>query len=62
MISRLISELKKSQEEIATGAMKHPTPDPFEHGVQVGKYQGILIALDTLDFLLRDEQEKESSS
>lgn len=62
MIGRLISELKRAQEEIATAGMMRPKADPFEHGVQAGKYQGVQLALDIIENLLRDENEKEKSS
>ena len=59
MIGRLISELKRAQEEIATAGMMFPKSDPFEHGVQAGKYQGVQLALDIIENLLRDDLEKE---
>lgn len=62
IISKLISELKRAQEEFAKVGMMYPKSDPFEHGVQAGKYQGVQFALDTLDDILRDDNEKEKSA
>lgn len=62
MFGKLISGLKFAQEEIATAGMMRPKADPFEHGVQAGKYQGVQLALDIIENLLRDENEKEKSS
>ena len=39
-----------------------PKADPFEHGVQAGKYQGVQLALDIIENILRDENEKELSA
>ena len=62
MFGKLISGLKFAQEEIATAGMMFPKSDPFEHGVQAGKYQGVQLALDIIENLLRDENEKELSA
>lgn len=62
LVSKLISELKSEQQAIAEGAMLRPKSEPFEHGVQSGKYQGIQIALNTLESLLRDTLNEELQS
>ena len=62
MFGKLISDLKFAQEEIATAGMMRPKADPFEHGVQAGKYQGVQLALDIIENILRDENEKELSA
>ena len=59
MITKLISALKYAQEEIATASMMRPKSDPFEHGIQAGRYQGFQLALEAIDNLLRDNNEKE---
>lgn len=60
MIGQLISELKKAQEEIASAAMLRPKADLLDCGIQAGKYQGVQLALDTIENLLREENEKET--
>ena len=62
MIGKLITELKAKQADLAEAAMMFPKSDPFEHGCQCGRYQGIQLALDAIDSILRDEIEKERKS
>lgn len=61
-ISVFIGEAKKALAGMAEGAMQFPKADPFEHGVQCGRHQGVQFALDILDNILRDKFEKESNS
>jgi len=42
--------------------MLRPKSDPFEHGVQTGRYQGLQLALETLESLLRDDLKEEQKS
>ena len=62
LIERFIGEVKKELTTISTDAMKFPKSDPFNHGTQVGNYQGLSLALDILEKLLRDNYDKESES
>lgn len=55
-------EARKALTEMAEDSMMFPKPDPFEHGVQVGKYQGVRFALELLESILRDDAEKENHS
>lgn len=61
-ITRFIGEAKDSLNQIANDSMKYPKADPFEHGIQAGKYQGLLFALEILEDILRDNFDKESKS
>ena len=62
IIVHFMVEAKKALAEMAEDSMVYPKHEPFEHGVQVGKYQGIRFALELLDSILRDEAEKENHS
>lgn len=62
LVTRLIAKLKEHQTEIAVNEMMRPHLSGSEFGVQCGKYQGIQIALDTLENLLRDQLEEEKRS
>ena len=61
-ITTFIGEVKRNLAEMAEGAMQFPKADPFEHGVQCGRHQGVQLALDILDNILRDNLEKEKRS
>ena len=61
-IVRFIGEVKKAKEEQAHSAMAFPKAEPFDHGVQVGVYQGLGQALEIKDAILRDIEEKERQS
>jgi len=59
LISKYIGVIKDQQQGVAEASMMRPKSDPFEHGVQAGRYQGLQLALETLDSLLRDTIEEE---
>jgi hypothetical protein len=61
-ITQLISLLKEQQAAIAEDAMLRPKSKRFEAGTIAGRYQGVQMALDTVDALLRDNYEKETRS
>jgi hypothetical protein len=42
--------------------MEFPKADPFEHGVQVGIYSGLLDALSIIDAVLSKDEEAERNS
>lgn len=54
-LNKIIAELRETQQEYANGAMQFPKPDPFEHGVQVGVWRGVQLALDTIDAVLSEQ-------
>lgn len=62
LTSRFIGEAKQALAEIAEDAMLFPKSEPFGHGEQVGKYQGLKFALEILEDLMRDNLEKERNS
>jgi hypothetical protein len=62
IIQALLSAIKGQQAEIAESAMMTPRAEPFAHGMQVGVYQGLQQALETLNAILRDDYEKEKHS
>lgn len=43
----------------AESSMLFPKSDPFEHGVQVGVYRGILNAVAALDAIDKDAEEED---
>lgn len=62
IIGRFIGEVKKTLAETAEDSMLYPKGDSFEHGVQVGKYQGLKFSLDILESILRDINDEEKRS
>jgi len=44
----------------AENGMLYPKADPFDHGVQAGRYQGVKQALDILDKIDLDQEEAEA--
>lgn len=62
VIEQFIKEAKEALAEMAEGAMQFPRSEPFPHGVQVGKYQGLQFALEILESILSDDKEKEKHS
>ena len=62
IVSRYINEVKATLVETAVGAMEFAKSEPFEHGVQVGKYRGIQYALEILENIMRDNYDMESKS
>ena len=62
VIQRFIGEVKQTLSQHAEDSMEFPKAEPFEHGLQVGKYQGIQYALNILEVIMRDDRFKESQS
>jgi hypothetical protein len=59
LLHALRVQLLAKQDELAESAMLMPRAEPFEHGVQVGTYQGIQLALEALESLVEEEHAKE---
>jgi hypothetical protein len=62
LITLLISVLKEQQTAIAESAVLRPSVEPLFQGITAGKYQGIQIALDAIDAVLRDDINMEKRS
>ena len=62
IIGRFIGEVKKTLAETAEDSMMYPKGEAFEHGAQVGKYQGLRFSLDILESILRDISDEEKRS
>ena len=62
IIQALVGAIKDQQVDIAESAMMTPRAEPFAHGMQVGTYQGLQQALETLNSILRDDYDKEKHS
>lgn len=62
LISRFIGEAKQALAQIAADSMQFPKADPFGHGEQVGRWQGLNLALELLEDVLREDTEKEKRS
>lgn len=64
MIDRLISKLKAAQQQAALNAVMHPpAPDQnieYLYGQRVGYYAGLDKALQEIDEILRDKDEKDA--
>ena len=61
MIERIISALKAEQTKFAHGALQAPAGrDSFEYGRVCGIHSGLQQALNVIDALLKDQNEKES--
>jgi hypothetical protein len=62
LIPQFIGEVKVALAEIAQDSMQFPKRDPFEHGTQCGRYQGLNLALEILESVVREDIEKEKRS
>lgn len=64
MIDKLIGKLKAAQQQAALNAVMHPpAPDQnieYLYGQRVGYYAGIDRALQEIDEMLRDKDEKDA--
>jgi len=62
VIQRLIGAIKDQQTSIAEASMTRPKRELFDIGEQAGRYQGLQMALDNLQNILSDSDEKENYS
>lgn len=64
MIDKLIGKLKAAQQQAALNAVSHPpAPDQnieYLYGQRVGYYAGLDRALQEIDEMLRDRDEKDA--
>ena len=61
LLNKLVSRLQEEQTKIADAAMRFPRTELFEHGVVVGRHQGIQIALEVIDDLLNEANQQANS-
>lgn len=59
MIDKLISAIEIEQTQLAHQSMISPARDQFDHGLVVGRYQGLQQAKDLITRLLDEADEKE---
>lgn len=62
VLMKFIGQVKAEQAEIAEAGMLRPKRELFALGETSGNYQGLQRALDILDSIIRDKEEKERSS
>lgn len=62
VLVKYIGEVKRIMAEDAEAAMMRPKHELFGLGLDAGKYQGLHKALEILDNILRDTEEKERKS
>jgi hypothetical protein len=62
IIGDILRNIKGKLDEQAHGSMEFPKAEPFEHGVQVGIYSGLLDALSIIDAVLSKDEEAERNS
>lgn len=53
-VASIISALKAEKQELLESLGDYPRADPFEHGLRVGMYQGLGIALEAVETVLND--------
>jgi hypothetical protein len=52
----IITTLRSEKQVFLEAVGDFPKSDPFEHGVQVGKYAGLRAALEIIDSVLKDQE------
>jgi hypothetical protein len=55
-VASIITSLKAEQQELLEAMGDFPKSDQFDHGTQVGNYQGIRKALEIVESVLNDEE------
>lgn len=55
-----IDRIEQLMEDWAVANMEMPKSDPYEHGVQVGKYHGLKQALDLIEEVHKETEAAES--
>lgn len=61
-IHTFMVKMKEEQTELARAGMLYPKGMPFDHGVQVGIYQGLEKALEILGTVLRDDEDQRNKA
>lgn len=55
-ILRIITALKDEQQKLLESLGDFPKKDPYEHGVQVGVYQGLKKFSEIIESVLNDDE------
>lgn len=56
----IIGAIKKEQQALLESMVDFPKKDVFDHGVQVGQYQGLARALTLVENVLDDQLNEEA--
>jgi len=59
MLERLLKLIELEQTRIANNAMAAPSRELFDHGVNVGQFQGLNLAKELISRTLNEADEKE---
>jgi len=54
-----LAKLRAAQQEHAMGAMQYPRKKRFDHGVEVGVFQGLQQAIEIVEAALKDDDEQQ---
>ncbi len=57
----IMTALKDEKQRILESLGNIPKKDPFEHGVQVGEYRGIMASLEVIQTILEDIDRREAN-
>jgi hypothetical protein len=55
-LRELITQERETLAELAAENMRLPKTDPFEHGVQVGRWQGVETFLNRIEEMLKTKE------
>jgi hypothetical protein len=59
-VHQIIQALSADMQDELQALGDFPKPDPFEHGLQVGRYRGMQFALGRISAVLNAEAEEDS--
>lgn len=54
-----LAKLRAAQQDHAMGAIQFPRKKKFDHGVEVGVYQGLQQAIEIVEAALKDDDEQQ---
>lgn len=60
LVAKFIADLDKAMDEQVESAMLRPNGKKFRHGLEVGRYQGLLDAQNMLKELMKQDEDKDS--
>ena len=59
-VSKIIGAIQMRVREQLQGLGDYPKSEPFEHGIQVGTYNGLQAAIQAIEQVLSDEETEEA--